>query len=326
MRKNISSLIAWIAVIGLITVAAFRPDVLSPPETAFAVGDLVIDWGVTAGDPIFTVPDFAPGETETRTVNVTNNASSDRPVGVRGVRTDGNGISNELDIVMAADGTDVYGGSSSTGPTTLEDFFNDSAGPSGIPLLTLSPGEDVDLAFTVAFSETAGNDVQGESVTFDIVIGIAIELPDDCEAIEFDGDPIFGTSRGERLRGTPGNDLVIGFEGGDRLIGLGGDDCLIGNEGGDRLDGGDGNDILFGNQQGDSLNGGDGEDKLFGGDQGDGLNGGDGDDFLDGGAQSDGLRGGSGDDELIGGPGSDSARGGSGFDTCDAESEQSCEA
>src|SRR3989344_1442269 len=55
------------------------------PSTAYAVGDLAVNWGVAEGNPIFTINNMAPGQVETRSVIVTNNAVSVRPVGVRGV-------------------------------------------------------------------------------------------------------------------------------------------------------------------------------------------------------------------------------------------------
>ncbi len=293
----------------IVAAGAIYGDFWGPADTAFAVGDLTIDWGVLEGDPIFTVSGFAPGDTETRTVQITNNASMNRPIGVRGQEdTVLPSLASVLDITIAADGTPLYGMGSGTGPKTLADFFADSSGASGIELLTLTPGQVTTLTLAVHFQESAGNEFQDVNVQFDIIIGIAIDVPDECNGIEFAGDPIFGTQRGERLVGTLGNDLIFGFEGGDGIEGKDGDDCIVAGPGGDGVRGGADNDVIFGNEGGDGLYGDAGHDRIFGGEA------------------SDGLYGNDGNDELIGGPGSDGAQGGSGFDTCDAEGESGCEA
>lgn len=327
MKKSLLTILIYSAAVVAVTFAAIRGDVFTT-ATAFAIGDLTIDWGsgVTPGDPIFTVSAMAPGQMETRTVEVQNDSpSSARPVGVRGIVSGTDTLSPALEIVISADGVPKYGAGSPTGIKTLQQFFTESAGPNGIELLTLAPGADTSLEFTVAFTSSAGNDFQNGSVTFDIVIGIAIAVPEDCSAITFSGLPIFGTTRGERLVGTSGNDLIFAFEGGDVVRGGGGDDCIIGGPGGDSLQGEGGSDIIFGNEGGDSLQGGAGDDRLFGGDSSDSVQGGAGNDYAEGNAGSDGLTGGAGNDTLIGGAGSDGASGGAGTDTCDAEGESGCE-
>ena len=291
---------------------------LTNPGTAFAVGDLTIDWGVPSGDPIFVVNNMVPGDMEQRDVDVTNGATSIRPVGVRGVETSEIGdLSTVLDIVISEGATDLYGGASATGPKTLSEFFTESAGPDGIPLSDLDPGESTTYSFKVTFSEDAGNAFQNASVIFDLIIGIAIEVPEECSDIQFDGNPIFGTSRGDRLNGGPGNDLIFGLEGGDSINGNGGADCIVGGEGSDRINGNAGNDVILGQEGSDSLKGNNGEDLLIGGEGSDSLDGGNEDDVLDGGNGSDSLKGGNGEDDLFGGDGSDSLKGGNGADFLD---------
>src|SRR3989344_3576744 len=68
-------------------------------------------------------------------VDVSNGAPSPRSVGVRGMETSEIGsISGVLNIVISEGATDLYGGSSPTGPKTLAQFFAESSGPNGIPL------------------------------------------------------------------------------------------------------------------------------------------------------------------------------------------------
>ena len=116
---------------------------------------------------------------------------------------------------------------------------------------------------------------------------------------------VTGTTAGEVLDGTTGNDRIVADAGDDQLNGGDGVDILFGQAGNDTLNGGDGNDTLFGGDDNDTLNGGLGSDELFGGG---------GIDTLDGGAGADLLRGGEGNDDLSGGDGSDELFGEAGDD------------
>jgi murein tripeptide amidase MpaA len=89
-----------------------------------------------------------------------------------------------------------------------------------------------------------------------------------------------GTSDGEQLRGTKGDDVIKARGGNDKIRGRGGDDVICAGGGKDevRANGGD-----------DSVQGGDGRDN---------------------------LKGGSGNDALAGGPDKDKVDGGSGTDNC----------
>jgi Ca2+-binding RTX toxin-like protein len=313
----------------------------SNQSTVQAVGDLEVNWGVPDGQPIFVVTNMMPGEVENRNVIVTNNASSLRSVGVRGIETGGTTLKDVLEIVISQSGTDLYGGA--TGTKTLTQFFADSGGPDGIPLSDLAAGTITTYNFEVTFPQTAGNEFQGTSVIFDLRIGISIELPAECEAIDLLPTPIIGTSKADTLTGTPGNDLILGLEGADIINGNSGDDCILGGSGADTINGNDGNDVIFGEEGADTINGNNGndfisggkgadtlrgqngDDHLIGNEAADTLDGGNGDDILEGSEGADTLRGGNGNDVLIGGAGVDYANGNAGTDTCDAETEINCE-
>jgi Ca2+-binding RTX toxin-like protein len=76
-------------------------------------------------------------------------------------------------------------------------------------------------------------------------------LPSTCSADDLDPDwqlicTQYGTTRADRLIGTPGDDVICG---------LGGNDVIRAGDGGDVVLGGDGNDVV---------DGGPGEDRLFG--------------------------------------------------------------
>jgi Ca2+-binding RTX toxin-like protein len=138
---------------------------------------------------------------------------------------------------------------------------------------------------------------------------------------------IYGTSLGETLTGTAGDDeFLIGLgndtvsagdgndvvyardtsmqasenDGNDLVYGENGRDTLLGGLGNDTLDGGSGNDDLAGNEGSDSLVGGSGDDSLSGGEGADTLDGGAGIDQLLTGAGDDFAHGGAGDDQING--------------------------
>ncbi len=304
-------------------------------KTAYAVGDLSVDWGVPSGNPIFVVSNLAPGQSEERNVTVTNNAAVIRPVGVKGIKTSETGaLASGLNIVISKNLVEVYGGTSYTGARTLQQFFTDSTSINGIFLGNQNPTEVASYKFKATFGQGSGNSFQNKTVIFDLQIGISIEIPEECQSIDFNGQTIFGTSGNNNLNGGSKNDLIIGFEGNDRINGGGGDDCLIGNEGVDRIKGGSGKDVLFGgtgdddldggserdqifgNDGNDEIDGGSGNDDIFGGANNDEIKAGSGNDLVDAGAGDDEISGGSGDDNLNGGLGNNKIKGESGIDTC----------
>lgn len=304
-------------------------------KTAQAVGDLIIDWGVPPGEPIFKVSNFLPGEVVEKTVALFNGSSSSLPVAVVGVKTEEiKNLSNFLEITISQNGSDLYGGS--LGTKTLAQFFQESQVPNALFLLDLNPGESQKLNFKVKFKENTDNSHQGAKVVFDISLGLYYQVPEECRGIKFTRPPIFGSSRNDRLYGTNGNDLIFGFGGNDHIYGSNGDDCLVGGEGNDFIDGSNGNDVIlgengndrfFGSNGDDLIKAGRGNDKLDGSNGNDRLFGEEGDDYLDGGNNNDQLFGGDGNDTLSGGNGNDILIGNSDYDKADGGLNQDrCEA
>lgn len=119
-----------------------------------------------------------------------------------------------------------------------------------------------------------------------------------------------------RCKGRPATITAPSGTVGNRLVGTPGDDVIVGTPGADRIDGRGGRDVICGRGGDDVITGGRGADRLFG--EG-------GDDTIRGGGGSDRMVGGPGNDTLVGGPGSDVALGGPGTDRCAAEREKSCE-
>lgn len=305
MKKTIFKLVSIVVLIFLLVVLVAKYDLLKEDSTAFAIGDLTVNWGVPPGNPIFNVSNLAPGDMQSHTVNVVNNAPTLRPVGVRGIKTlETNNLSDVLKIVISDGVTDLYGGG---GTKTLAQFFVDSGGPTGIFLADLNPGNSKNYTFKVTFDQSASNQFQNSNVVFDLQIGIAIDVPPECAGITFSGPPIFGTAGNDNLTGTPGNDLIFALEGNDKVEGNSGDDCIVGGPGNDRLNGNLGSDVILGGEGDDTIYGNNGDDKIYGG------------------GGNDDLNGENGNDTLIGGEGTDKLDGGNGTDTCSGEIKKSCE-
>lgn len=318
MKKRIVLIISLIFLIGALL---YSSNGFKNPTTVLAVGDLVVSWGVPDGDPIFVVNNMAPGDMEQRVVNVTNNAPTGRPVGVRGVKTsETGGLSTVLDFVISEGGTDLYGGTSPTGSKTLADFFTDSLDPDGIPLSTLGPSASTNYTFKATFQSSAGNAFQDAQVIFNIIIGISVDVPEECEEAGFTGFPIFGTSGNDRINGTSGNDLIFGLEGNDRIFGHGGDDCIVGGEGNDELRGETGDDFIFGQEGNDLLIGAVGKDLIRGGEGADTIRGENNEDQLFGEEGNDKITGGNSDDQISGGEGNDDISAENGEDEVNGDS------
>ncbi len=328
----------------------------SKTSTVEAIGDLRVDWGVPhQGDPLFKIFNMAPGQSEAKEVHIINDASTTRPVGVRGIKTEEiGGLSEKLNIVISKDGVNLYA-------DTLAKFFEESSNPDGIALFNATSGTDNKLIFTVSFDPSADNNYQNTKVVFDLRIGIAVVIPKECLNIKFSGDPIFGTEGNDNIQGTNGNDLIYGFEGDDIIESGNGDDCVIGGTGNDRINNSNGHDVIFGNEGNDFLNGSngndliyggagddvirasngndevygeEGNDKIYGGNGDDKIYGGKGDDIIEGNNNNDrisgdegndNILGGNGNDMLYGGIGVDLVNGGLGYDECEGEKKIACE-
>jgi Ca2+-binding RTX toxin-like protein len=76
---------------------------------------------------------------------------------------------------------------------------------------------------------------------------------------------IVGTGRGDKLRGTKGDDVIAAKGGGDTVTGLRGDDLVCGGSGNDKLRGQGGDDTLNGGDGNDVHRGGGGTDVCRGG-------------------------------------------------------------
>jgi|GEM_PF-6182628 len=123
-----------------------------------------------------------------------------------------------------------------------------------------------------------------------------------------EGDDIATTGdRNDTIDGGAGNDSLTSAGGDDEVIGGSGDDTVLAGAGSDTVSGDDGQDFIQGEGGSDFISGGLGVDTLRGGDDRDYILGGGGDDYLYGEAGLDSLVGGVGDDfyTIVAGEGND---------------------
>jgi Ca2+-binding RTX toxin-like protein len=178
------------------------------------------------------------------------------------------------------DQLDVYGSGRWTGITPFSDA----------QYRVIQRGEDTVFQY----------DVNGRSVA-DGYRDVAILKNVDKNALVLEntmGWRIDGSTKGELIEGTPGNDILSGGMLADTIHGGDGNDVIYGSGGNDLIDGGAGNDILLDGEGDDILVGGSGNDVLGAVSGNDLLQGGDGDDHLAAQAGKTVLEGGDGDDLL----------------------------
>src|SRR3989344_3693384 len=199
MKKRILRLTILIAILAGLVMYKDGLSIFFNSPTAQAVGDLSVDWGVLEGNPIFVVSNMVPGDDESRSVTVNNDAASSRPVSVRGIKTSESGIlASAFSFVISEGGADIYGGTSLTGPKTLQDFFTESAAIDGIFLSNLASGASTIYTFTATFNTQSGND-------------FIIALEENDIIVSGDGDDciVGGTGNDSILAGN-GNDIIAG--------------------------------------------------------------------------------------------------------------------
>lgn len=145
---------------------------LFKPTTVRAFGNLIVDFHVPLGTPIFVINNMVPGDMIQRSVDATNGWTVPRMVVVRGVRKGGEGsdpkIETVLEIVIKDGDTILYG------PKKLSEFFNDSQGRIGAQLNFIDPLGHKTYDFEVRFPQSSENEFQGKSVIFDLVFFVII--------------------------------------------------------------------------------------------------------------------------------------------------------
>ena len=162
-----------------------------------------------------------------------------------------------------------------------------TGGPGG-DLLDGGPGHDI-----ASYTESrAGVHVDLSAAFYDPHADNAPVRGGDATGDQLTGiEELWGSNRGDVLRGNHTANRLFGNGGNDQVYGGGGNDFLRGGMDADSLFGDGGKDVLFGDMGVDELLGGAGDDMLFGGAGDDLLMGGAGDDVLEGGAGADSHHG-----------------------------------
>jgi sugar lactone lactonase YvrE len=187
--------------------------------------------------------------------------------------------------------------------------------------------EDLLLPSNVSFGGGAGFPPENlYVVTFG---GDVVELPDATDAPPAPptgapgpsacfGEPatVVGGAEADKLRGTPGRDVVVSGAGADRIRTGAGADLICAGQNADLITAGGSRDKVRGGSGQDRVGAAGGDDVLKGDGDEDWLSGGLGGDRLQGDAGGDNLLGGPGADVLEGNRGLDRASGGRGNDRC----------
>ncbi|MEK7517453.1 MAG: lamin tail domain-containing protein [Patescibacteria group bacterium] len=163
--KKLVRILVLILVIGAIL--KFGDFALFKPTTVRAFGNLIVDFHIPIGVPLFDVNNMMPGDVIQRNVDAENKSDVPRMAVVRGIRKEGIGsdpkIESVLEIVIKDGDTILYG------PKKLSEFFSDSQGEIGVQLNFINPSETKTYNFEVKLPESSENEFQGKSVIFDLV-------------------------------------------------------------------------------------------------------------------------------------------------------------
>ena len=159
MEKNIKKIF-------ILTTLIFLGMILLWGNSAFATGSLTITFENT---PLFTEADLKPGDIISRWVKVTNNTGETKSIITEAINYPNPipdyDLSRALTITIKKDGTDLYGGS--TGQKFLYQFYQ--AGE--VYLSDVNNGDMSQYYFVISFPYESGNEWQGNTTSFDILVG-----------------------------------------------------------------------------------------------------------------------------------------------------------
>lgn len=155
----------------IISIAIFGAGFLSAsPAKANEVDELVVEYWSDAGSewlllagPIFSETNFLPGQSVTRLVRVTNNSVQMQRIAVEAInQTNVGDLASQLDIIIKEGGSTIYN-------KTLKQFFDDKE----IYLSSLAgSGGQTQYNFNISFKFGAGDNYQGKSAGFNLIIGL----------------------------------------------------------------------------------------------------------------------------------------------------------
>ncbi|MCK4473704.1 fibronectin type III domain-containing protein [Candidatus Parcubacteria bacterium] len=163
----------------IVSIAIFGAGLLVVDSTqAQVVDELVVEFEKT---PLFDEADFKPGDSITRWVKVTNNSGQTQPIATEAINWPGfpnsSNVPNDdlsralLIVIKKQGGSDLYGGSSSTGSKSLYNFYQDSDTYQEIYLSEVNNTQTTQYDFTISFPSEKENEWQEKTTGFDIIIG-----------------------------------------------------------------------------------------------------------------------------------------------------------
>ena len=141
-----------------------------------AQSGLVVEFENGPDDPLFKDANIMPGYSVARWVKVTNASEDIQPIAVEAIEFSPNfgsdpgavpsdDLSRALMIVISAQGTDLYGGT--TGEKTLFQFYEDGE----TYLSAVDNGDTEEYVFEITFPSEKENEWQGKTTGFDILVG-----------------------------------------------------------------------------------------------------------------------------------------------------------
>lgn len=243
-----ATLVALLAVFVLAKPSGAQVEVVGPVTLTVEVNPVEVDFGTVVVD------DRVVGHIATRTITVTNNGPTPITIGGVELKTAAGEIAQDFSADLGPDGSlDIAAG----GTATFEVSFDPSVEGTKDAVLTFTEGTvDGAIAEVIKLVNDAGTEVQGIDLSGTGDGQLPAGATPDCTKI--------GSPDGERLRGTPGNDVICALGGNDRVIALGGNDTVRGGPGKDRIFGKSGKDRLLGQAGNDRMVDKAGKDRLFG--------------------------------------------------------------
>lgn len=141
------------------------------PIPSHAAGIEIRYLGLPLPSPLFTVANFLPGDSDSKTITIKNTNSTPRMVSFKAVRTGPDTETNPLlesilDFKIVNNGQDIYGGTNES--KTVSNLFTESS-VNNIVLGSFLPDETKSFTFDVYFPKSAGNEYQRKAVIFDLI-------------------------------------------------------------------------------------------------------------------------------------------------------------
>ncbi len=138
-------------------------------EVVKAFGPLIVTF---PSEPMFDSSSFYPGKKIEKTFTVENSDDRKQQVVIKAsqiIIPSVAQLSEAINIIISQYGMSLYGTGSPTGNKTLAAFF---AEKDGVKLSNINSFEKTDYVIALQMDNTAGNEYQNRSVSFDISVGL----------------------------------------------------------------------------------------------------------------------------------------------------------